>query len=512
VISDDRLAPWAAYAAAALGGLLTWLAFPRWSVRPFAVLGPALLLAALYRQDLRPAARYGLLYGLTFFVPLVQWLQPGAGTNAWVFLAGLEALILAAFAVPLAFVTRAPGWPVWAAGIWVLQEAVRGRVPFGGFTWGRLGFSQDAGPLLRWVAIGGVPLVTFLVVLAAACLVVAVRRLAGVRYLFTEASVPVASGALAAIAVPLVLGPLLPGPPASTRATVAAVVQGNVPRLGLAAFDPRQQDAVIRNHAAATHELAERAAGGELPAPAFVVWPENSTDRDPRTDDLARALIDSAARRIGVPILVGAVLDKGESVENAGLVWDPVSGPDATYVKRHLVPFGEYVPFRGLVTPIFGRLALIPRDFVPAGRASSDPLVVADVALGDVICFEVAYDGLVRDGVRDGAEMVVVQTNNATFGRSDLTHQQLAMSRIRAVEHGRSVLVAATSGISAVIAADGTVVDRSEIWTRDLLVHRIPLASERTWATRLGAWPEWLLAFLGLLGIGLALAGTLPRR
>jgi apolipoprotein N-acyltransferase len=397
--------------------------------------------------------------------------------------------------------------------VWVAQEAVRGRFPFGGFTWGRLGFSQDAGPLLRWAAVGGVPLVSFLVALLAGLLVVAVRRLAGVRRLFSAAHVPIAVAALALAAVPLAVAPLLPGPPRTDRRVVVAVVQGNVPRLGLASFDPRQQDLVIRNHVEATFALADEVEAGRLPRPAFVVWPENSTDRDPRGDGTVRSLIDSAAGRVGVPILVGAVLDKPhDEAENAGVVWDPVTGFGATYVKRHLVPFGEYVPFRDVLTPVFGRLALVAHDFVPAPADRGAPLDVAGTRVGDVICFEVAYDGLVRDTVRDGAQVIVVQTNNASFGRSALTSQQLAMSRLRAVEHGRAVLVAATSGISAVIAPDGSTVDRSRIDTRDLLVHPVPLASGRTLASRAGAWPEWGIVVVAGVALLVAFAGTLRRR
>ncbi|HVF03417.1 MAG TPA: apolipoprotein N-acyltransferase [Frankiaceae bacterium] len=505
LLRDGRLAPWAALLAAVVGGVLTALAFPRFSVRPFAVLGPALLIAAVHRQRLRPAAAYGLAYGLTFLVPLLQWLQPGAGTNAWLILSLFQAVIVAVSAAALAAVSRLPGWPVWAAGVWVLQEAVRGRWPFGGFTWGRLAFSQDEGPFLRWMPVAGTVLVTFLVALAAALLVAAVPLLARGRTL-------PALALLALGTAPALVAPLLPGPPRAERRTVAALVQGNVPRLGLPSNDARQQDAVIRNHVEATFELADEVAAGRVPPPAFVLWPENSTDRDPRTDALAGQLIDAAAKKVGVPIVVGAVLDKGDAVENAGVVWDPATGFGARYVKRHLVPFGEYIPFREVVTPWFGRLALIPRDFVPADRAASDPLDVAGVRLGDVICYEVAYDGLVRDGVRDGAEAIVVQTNNATFGRSDLTHQQLAMSRIRAVEHGRTVLVVATSGVSAVFTPDGRTVDRSEIFTRDLLVHEVPLSTRRTLATTLGDRPELLLAGIGALGMLAAAAGTLRRR
>lgn len=510
VVRGDRLAPGVALAAAVAGGLLTAAAFPPYAVRPLAVPGTALLLGALHRQSWRPALGYGAAYGLAFFVPLLSWLQVGAGTNAWLILAALEAAIVAAFAVPLARASRLPAWPLWSAATWVAQEAVRGRFPFGGFTWGRLGFSQDSGPLLRWAAIGGVPLVTFWVALAAALLVVFVRRVAGLRVAFSEASVPVAVGALALFAVPYAVAPLLPGAPTADRSVVVAVVQGNVPRLGLASFDPRQQDLVIGNHVAATYQLADDVAAGRVPAPLFVVWPENSTDRDPRTDPEISASISAAAARVGVPILVGAVLDAPhDEAFNAGVVWDPATGFGATYAKRHLVPFGEYVPFRKTLTPLFGRLALVAHDFRPASRDQSAPLDVAGVRVGDVICFEIAYDGLVRDTVRAGADLIVVQTNNASFGRSAETPQQLAMSRLRAVEHGRTVLVAATSGISAVIAPDGHLVDRSRIDTRDLLVHSVPLARGQTIASRIGAWPEWLLVSLAVLALA---TSTLRRR
>ena len=111
------------------------------------------------------------------------------------------------------------------------------------------------------------------------------------------------------------------------------------------------------------------------------------------------------------------------------------------------------------------------------------------------------FDDLVRDSVRSGAQLLAVPTNNATFGFTEMTYQQQAMSRVRAVEHGRAVLVAATSGVSAVIAPDGSLQDRSEVFTRDVLVERVPLRDARTLATRLGAWPEALLVLLGLGGV-----------
>jgi len=384
--------------------------------------------------------------------------------------------------------TRAPGWPLWTAALWVGQEALRDRIPFGGFPWGRLAFSQGDSALTPLVAVGGAPLLTFVVALLAGTLawsVLQVRRL-------PVAVVAVALAAGAAALVPL--------PTAGETARVA-VVQGNVPRLGLGFND--QRAAVLANHVEATRQLAADVRAGRQEQPDLVVWPENASDLDPFTDPDAYAVIDAVVKDVGVPVLVGAVLEgPGDQVSNAGIVWDPQTGPGERYVKRHPVPFGEYIPYRSLVRKVTAKVDLVPRDF-----AAGDEVGVLDVGpvrLGDVICFEVAYDDLVRDTVTAGGRLIVVQTNNATFGRSGETEQQLAMGRLRAVEHGRTVLVAATSGISAVIRPDGDVVDSAPVFTQDVLVHEVPVRDDRTLATRVGAWPEAALALLGLVGLGLA--------
>jgi apolipoprotein N-acyltransferase len=134
------------------------------------------------------------------------------------------------------------------------------------------------------------------------------------------------------------------------------------------------------------------------------------------------------------------------------------------------------------------------------------------VRLGDLICFEVVYDGLTSDVVDDGAGMLVVQTNNATFGYTDESEQQLALSRLRAVEHGRSVVIAATSGISAVVAPDGSVVRSSELFEPAVFVEEIAQRASTTVALRLGAGPEWALTALGVGALLVAAAPRLARR
>jgi apolipoprotein N-acyltransferase len=203
-----------------------------------------------------------------------------------------------------------------------------------------------------------------------------------------------------------------------------------------------------------------------------------------------------------VPTLVGAVVDdptNASVVDNEGIVWDPVTGPGAVYIKQHPVPFGEYVPFRSVLTRYIGRFSLVPKDF--AHGKHTGVLSLGPVRIGDVICFEIAYDGLVRDTVRSGGRVIVVQTNNATYARTPESAQQLAISRVRAVEHGRAVLIAATSGISAVIAPDGRVLEQSRELVPTLFVDRVPLRDTRTVADRLGEWPEGLLTGIGVCAV-----------
>ena len=473
---------------AVLSGLLLDLAFPPhdlWWLAPV----PVAVLTVLCRDvSVRRGAVLGLLAGLGFFVPLLVWTGTIAGPAAWLALALLETAFFVPLGASLAVVSRLPGWPVWAAALWVAEEALRDRLPFGGFPWGRLAFSQGDTWLTPLAAVGGAPLVTFGVAViggALATVVVASNRRVG----------------LLAAAIVVIAAPLIPTPTAGEQVTVA-VVQGNVPRLGLDAF--AQRAAVLDNHATATHELAAAVRAGSAPRPDLVIWPENASDLDPYTDPQAAQTIGDAVTDIGVPVLVGAVLNgPGNKVRNAGIVWDPVSGPGEMYVKRHPVPFGEYMPFRSLARRITSKVDLVPRDFASGPKPGL--LDVGPARLADVICFEVAYDGVVRDAVRAGGRLLVVQTNNATFGHSGETYQQLAMGRLRAVEHGRAVLVAATSGVSAVIAPNGDMVKRSKVFTRDLIVQQVPLRTDETLATRLGSLPELLLCLVAAFALGAAM-------
>ncbi|WP_457069962.1 apolipoprotein N-acyltransferase [Modestobacter sp. SYSU DS0902] len=512
--------PWRT-AVAALGGLAVYLAFPAHDLSALAVLGPAALALAVHGQRVRGGLWLGLVLGLVTMVPLLSWSGIYVGSFPWLALAVTEAAYFALLGGATALTSRLPGWPVWAAALWVAQEALRGRWPLGGFPWGRLGFSQAEGPFTALAAYGGVPLVSFAVALTGTLLAAAAIRALGAgsarragegrsRRTALRSAAVLAVAALAVPAVgalawlPLAGSSLTEGGPTRT----VAVIQGNVPRAGLD-FNA-QRRAVLDNHAAETVRLADAVAAGVTAQPDLVIWPENSSDIDPYTNADAARVISRAAAAIDAPILVGAVVQgPGRFISNTGIVWDPVTGPGETYVKRHPVPLAEYVPARPFFrffSPLVDRVT----DFVHGTEVGT--LDIGGARVGDVICFEVAYDGLVADVVDDGAGMIVVQTNNATFGYTDETEQQLAMGRLRAVEFGRTVVVAATSGVSAIIAPDGSLAHRSELFTADSFVEPIAQRDQRTVAQRLGAAPEWVLTAVGVGAVLTAVGTGLARR
>ncbi|WP_431895158.1 apolipoprotein N-acyltransferase [Nonomuraea sp. bgisy101] len=479
---------WGRLAAAALGGLLLFLAFPPLSWWWCAPLGIGLVVLALYGCRPRRAAWLGYVAALVFLLPALAWVRP-IGYDAWLALVAVESLFYAAMAAGAALVFRLPLWPLWFGALWVAMEWARGLFPVGGFPWARVAFSQGETLFTGYAALGGVPLVSFAVALSGALLALAVvtpRRV-----------VPAAL----ALAVPL-LTLLLPRPGDEGRSVNVGIVQGNVPGQGMHPLGD-EPAIVLRNHANGTHALARAAREGKLLKPDLVILPENSTDIDPYRDQTARQIIDASVKDVGVPTLVGAVVAIGdENRATRSLVWDPITGPGAYYDKRQLVPFGEYTPFKEIFLALFERANLVGRQSVAGDRPGD--LKMGPVTIGAVNCYEVAFDGVVRDTVRAGGTPLVVQTNNATYALSNLPPQQLAMSQLRAVEHNRAVVTAATTGISAYVTPEGRVAWQTKERVADMNVVKVPVRTGTTIATRVGAAPEWALLVVGAVAIGAA--------
>jgi apolipoprotein N-acyltransferase len=520
---------WLPHLGAMASGALLYPAFAPigwWWLAPLAVTGFTLSVRAAHRARLQEGRRRawaapawaGFWFGLAFCWTIFRWTDV-VGFDAWIILGIVEALYFAPLAAASASVSRLRFAPVWQALLWVGEEFFRDRWPLGGFSWGRLAFSQTQTPLTKIVALGGAPLLSFATALVGTVLAVLALRAHAARRLRADrpdtgwASAlgwrAAAGWVLAALVLPLI-GNLVPLQTTAGKPVELAAIQGDVPRTGLDAYG--QAMTVLDNHARVTEQYAAEVAAGKLPKPVAVFWPEDSDDVDPYTDPVAAATVSQAVQAIGVQTLVGAVVVVGATkAQELGIVWDPTTGPGATYAKRHLVPFGEYIPWRAELSKFISEVSWVPRDFIPGTKPGV--MTVGGVKVAEVICFEVAYDDMVRSSVLGGGGVLVVQTNNATYGFTDQPAEQLAITQLRAVETGRPVMIAATSGISGYIDANGRIVDQTQQFTPAVVTADVTPRTGQTLAIRLGAAPEWVMMVLGLLAWAWAIAaGRRGRR
>ncbi len=486
-----------ALALSAAAGVVSALAFDPVAVPYAMVVGVAVLLVVVHQLQPRRARvtlAAGALYGLSFMAVLIWWMR-AVSDGAYVALVLAQVPFLALAAWGLRRAMRLRWWAVWATGVWVGVEMLRGRVPFSGFPWGRLGHTSIDTPFaatVRYVGVPGTSAVLFAVSAALAALVMAfsVRR----------AAITVAG--VAALTVACAVLPTGVAGPGETRQV--SLVQGDVP--GVFLTWPRGE--ILQKHVAETRRLADDVEAGRVPQPDFVLWPENATDIDPANEPAVAAVLDGLVERLGAPLLVGGILDgpTDDTALNAGLVWTQ-DGPGERYVKRRPVPYGEYVPLRRQLGSIVPRVDRdIPRDFV----AGDDPgaLSIGGTEVGDTICWDIAYDDVVRDDVEGGAEVMVVQTSNAAFTGTNQPDQQFKISRLRAIETGRWVLVPSTNGVSGIVDAGGHVVETAPTQQPATLSSEVTLATRMTPGVRWGRELGWVLVALGLVGF----VGRAPRR
>ncbi len=466
---------------ALVSGLLLSLAFEPVAVAyliPVALAGFAL---STHDLPVRRAWIPGLVFGVAFYFPHIYWMSDSIGPPAWLALAGLEALFYGLLGAAAGPMSRLRWWPVWLAAAWVTMELWRTGWPYSGMPWGRLAFGVIDTPAADALAYVGMSGLGFLLALSGFVLAWAVLERERRPRLV---AVGVLAGVCAAMVVPSLASYQLDEPDTAT----VAVVQGNVPPPENDILADHRQ--VTENHVQATVDLAAEVDAGSVPRPDFVLWPENSTAIDPFADASTNAEIRSAATAIDVPILVGAIVDAGEDhVLNQGIVWDPETGAGERYTKHHPVAFGEYMPLRPLLRSWGiedkGQLGRISRDMLSG--TNEQPLRIAGVEVADAICFDVAYDDVFYDQVENGAELLAVQTSNASFIFTDQIDQQFAITRLRAIESGKYLVVASTNGITGVIAPDGSVVASADPRTQKVLLEQVGLRPGVTPGVRAGA-------------------------
>lgn len=508
--------PWLpALLLGALGGLGAVAAFPpydHWWLLPVGV--GMLSLAVLTRRAVT-AVLASLAWGLGFFVPLTEWANTYAGTMPWLALAVFESLyiVLYGLLVRTVLVRRGPGAgsALVVSGLWVGAETLRGTLPWGGLSWGSSGFALAESPLLNlgpWIGMAGL---AFVVALLGQLLMMGTLCLAGRRETVLGRLGGVWPIALAlALVLATLVAPLPQNRAPEDRSTVAiAAVQGSMDPIDPVSLlmPPERFD----NSVAETRAVIERSRKEDRPID-LVLWPEDSTGRDPRQNALEGGMLSSLSTAAEAPILVGTQTPVGEENRyNTSLMWGPDGATGYEYHKRHPVPFGEYVPYRDFFRTFSPLVDLIGRDMLPGQEVGVVDLADqggGEARVGILICFEIAYEDLVQDVVHDGAEVIVVQSNNALFGDSHEAIQQLAEAKVFAVISGRSVVHLSTVGHSAVYSPEGRELAFLGHWERGAMLEDVPLRTSITPAIAAGPWIAVGLIALGLLGVLGSLSGS----
>ena len=469
------------------------MANPPPDVGPVAFVALVPLLAALAGVRPRRGALLGLLFGLTYYGILLYWLLP-FGVIAWAPLVASQAAFAALFGALAAGLLRRER-PVRsglaAAALWTAIDWLRGSWPLGGFTWGGLGYTQHANHLLLPLAsVTGVWGITFVIVLVNA---LALGMLDHLR----DRSRPRrgATAALVAVALVAVVGPaLVPRPAATGPRLSVAVVQGNVPK-------SLRSDRLLRGSvvALAAIRLNRRLAADP---PQLAVWPENTLAVDPTVDRSLGAKVAASIRAVGAPTIVGGIADGPHGTYyNTAFLYAPDGRVVARYAKTHLVPFGEYIPYPSLLgwTQRY-RHGLA--SLSPGHRLTLFHVDGARVAAP--ICFENTFPNLFRRFVDEGANLVVVTTNDSSYGTSVASREHVIMSQLRAVENARWIVQAAISGESAIVDPSGRIVASTRLFVPAILRATVVESSARTIYTRLGDWFPALCALGAALAWGLA--------
>ena len=485
---------------AVFGGLSSSLAYPREGLWPVIFLSLIALLMSVRGLTFWRAFWVGYLGGFCFYVSQIEWMSHYLGPVPLLALSTLEAFF---FGLGMALIAKVWRWlankPVRPAStvqlalavalIWTAREWVSTNLPYGGFPWSRLAMSQSEAPLANWVYFGGQPLLTFvIVVISMLSLGLAIEiRSNGWR---TRGTAFATSLIIGLVALPALT--VIPAE-AENGSLVVAAVQGNA-NAGL--FANTARGSILRNHIEASNQIEAKAKGQQVD---LVVWPENASDINPLADAAAgstiRRLVDE---KFGVPLIFGTITERGGELYNSSLIWRPGVGVTDWYDKKRPVPFAEYVPDRefwySLAPDLVG---LISRGYTFGTR---DGIFELDGSnLGVLICFEIAIDDISRELVGSGAQLILSQTNNADFGRSDETFQQVAIAKLRAIETGRAVVNDSTVGVSAIFAPDGTVLDQLPTFEPGVMVARVPLRSSVTPAMALGGGLDLAINSLALL-------------
>ena len=469
-----------ALAGAALAGVLLAAALPPWGWWPLAFAGVALLDRMIADQPAKARFGRGFVAGIALLAPTYSWMAaftPPGYVIAVLFYAGMLGGAMAA-------VPGRSSWR-WAAlpAALVLWDALRGRWPFGGVPISGLAVGQIDSPLVAIARVGGPLLLGLAVGIVGVALAAAARR----------AWRPFAAAG-AAVAVLLLLGGVAPRAHDVGALRVGVVQGGGEQGTSIEDVPP---SVVFRRHLEAAAALP---AGLDV-----VLLPEDVVEVDGPFDTSPEgAQVAALARRLRAVVLVGAIEDVSPtSFRNVQMAFAADGSFLDRYEKVRRVPFGEFTPLRSLLESVAGG-TVRASDALPG---ADPPILRTPVGtFGVAISWEIFFADRARATVRAGGEVLTNPTNGASFHGSIVQSQQLALTRLRAIETDRWAMQAAPTGYSAIVTPGGRIVTRTAIGEQRVLTGTVERRSGRTWAVRYGDWPALVLA-----AAGVAIAWTRTR-
>ena len=450
----------------------TWILLP---------IGIAVWWAGTHKRQLSDYLFFSFSLAIAFWFSRINWVTL-VGIDAYIALAFLMSIIYGSFGYLMYKVRNLP-LPFISYGlIFISMEALTDYFPFGGFPWGKLAYDSADAPWANLMPYGSSPLVSAAVLLIAALMIPSLGFL--LQKAFSASLVFVISIA----AFNLFLIDLDQSDMKESGKIDLAIIQGSVPRSGLL-FNEQKME-VLKYHVKETDNLLE---SNEKNYDA-ILWPENSIDVDPFRNREAGILVEDLVKRYEKPLISGAVVQKSNGLSNSVLLWEPKDAKVIdSYEKNRLVPFGEYIPFRNLISNYVNRFDLIPQDFIPGTRSNN--LRVNNTLISPIICFEVAWNSSLIEQIKQGGQLISVHTNNATYAFSDQLEQQFMITRMRAMETGRDVVVTSTTGISAHINRNGEVLWASKEFVPQSKIVTASLYSDITPAVKYASIIERISLF-----------------
>ena len=509
---------WGRALVGSIGGAFVALSYPAFNFWPGIFIGYFLILVSIRLLGFFKAFIVGTLAGFAFFGILLKWLTAYLGPIPWFAGSLISALIFGLAAAMAAVVWRylatvklggaQPFVIAFALGaIFTAREYVAGVFPYGGLPWARGGLSLVDTYLAKWVYFVDVAGLTWLIVFITALFTIrfAKHQPNGIGiYKRSRMLIPTAIAALLFFGTPAVVTLDASGTAGTMK---VAAVQGNA-NAGLFAVNPA--GSILDKHLVVSKELVATGRGENLD---LMVWPENSSDLDPNSMvEPGMKISQFVTEELKAPLLFGTKTFRGEDFYNEVDLWLPETGLADYYHKIRPVPFGEYVPDR----PFFMALAPDLIGLIGWDMSSGTRDGIFDLPnggkVGSLICFEVAFDYLSHDLVKQGAQAIMIQTNSSDFGRSEQGVQQAAISRMRAIETGRTVVAVSTVGVSGIYAADGSVVTELESFEPGAMVEEIALRNEITPAVMFGGLVEPLAFTISLILFPISFIGLAVRR